>query len=152
MYAQFEFCRPLIPSRPSPHQASDCPLASLDDAVQPLGPAAWLALRGRARLSSDASEIKLLFSFRRVGADRESRAVLNVKNNMRASSDQSVQPYNSEAGELCMGIYLRALGGRALNEPQYPAPERVLPAGVFQTPRRWTGSPISKSLYCQRDT
>jgi hypothetical protein len=40
MYAQFEFCRPLIPSRPSPHQASDCPLASLDDAVQPLGPAA----------------------------------------------------------------------------------------------------------------
>jgi hypothetical protein len=29
-----------------------------------------------------------------------------------------------------MGMYLRALGGRALNEPQYPAPERVLPAGV----------------------
>jgi hypothetical protein len=78
----------------------------------------------------DSSEIKLVFSFRRVGADRESRAVLNVKNNMRASSDQSVQPYNSEAGEACMGIYLRALGGRALNEPQYPAPERVLPAGV----------------------
>jgi hypothetical protein len=29
-----------------------------------------------------------------------------------------------------MGMYLRALGGRALNEPQYPTPERVLPAGV----------------------
>jgi hypothetical protein len=41
-----------------------------------LGPAAWLAPRGRARLSSDAGEIKLALSSCRIGADRERRAEL----------------------------------------------------------------------------
>jgi hypothetical protein len=37
-----------------------------------LGLPAWLATRPRARLSSDVSEIELVLSFRRIGADRES--------------------------------------------------------------------------------
>src|SRR5215831_4532467 len=49
---------------------------------------------------------------------------------MRASSDRSVQPYNSRSQTLAFEWYLRALRGGTLNEPQYPAPERVLPAGV----------------------
>lgn len=41
-----------------------------------LGLPAWLAPWPRARLSSDGSEIELVLSFRRIGADCESRAEL----------------------------------------------------------------------------
>src|SRR5437588_4097960 len=76
-----------------------------------------------------------------------------LQNNMRASSDRSVQPYNSRSQTLAFEWYLRALRGGALNEPQYPARNGFCPLMfAFQTLGRLSGSPISKSLYGYRDT